>query len=444
MPREVKTLLFSTLYPSSARPLHGVFVETRLRELLRRGGVQSKVVAPVPWFWSSDPRHGAYADLARTPQREQRNGIDVRYPRFVRLPKVGMSSAPFFLALGARSALARVQQEGFDFDVIDAHYYYPDGVAAALLALWFDKPLVVTARGSDVNLIPEHRLPRLLIRWAARQARASIGVSAALVERLRQLGTEADRLHVMRNGVDLERFVLLDAQRMRSELGIVGGPVVLTVGNLHEHKGQRLVVQAFAELRRTRPDARLCIVGEGPDRTVLMQLAAQHGVAQATTLVGAVPNTELARWYSAADVLVLASSREGWPNVLLEAMACGTPVVASNVGGVPEIVQRAVAGRVVAERSAAAFAAAMVQVLDSRSPGDPQAHERSRQQVRQYAQGFSWDATSQDQLRLFHSLLGSGANNGTGSGTGSGTSSGTSSGSGSGSGNGPSTTVGGA
>jgi len=177
---------------------------------------------------------------------------------------------------------------------------------------------------------------------------------------------------------------------------------------------------------------------------VLMQLAAQHGVAQATTLVGAVPNTELARWYSAADVLVLASSREGWPNVLLEAMACGTPVVASNVGGVPEIVQRAVAGRVVAERSASAFAAAMAQVLDSRSPGDPQAHERSRQQVRQYAQGFSWDATSQDQLRLFHYLLGSGANNGTGSGTGSGTSSGTSSGSGSGSGNGPSTTVGGA
>jgi teichuronic acid biosynthesis glycosyltransferase TuaC len=223
MDRDVRTLLFSTLYPSSARPLHGVFVETRLRELLQRGGVQTRVVAPVPWFWSTDERHGAYAAMARTPRHEQRHGIEVYHPRFVRLPKIGMSSAPFMLALGARSTLARLQREGFDFDVIDAHYYYPDGVAAALLALWFNKPLVVTARGTDVNLIPEYRVPRLLIQWASRRASASIGVSAALVERLRELG--ASRLHVMRNGVDLQRFQPLGRERMRSELKLDGSPL---------------------------------------------------------------------------------------------------------------------------------------------------------------------------------------------------------------------------
>jgi hypothetical protein len=163
--KPLRVLLFSTLYPSSARPLHGIFVETRLRELLRHGQdqdrpMQARVVAPVPWYWSTDASHGKYAAMVNTPLRETRNGIDVRHPRFFTLPKIGMYTAPLMLALGARQALSDIRREGFDFDLIDAHYYYPDGVAAALLAHWFGKPLVVTARGSDVNLIPNHTVPR--------------------------------------------------------------------------------------------------------------------------------------------------------------------------------------------------------------------------------------------------------------------------------------------
>ena len=249
MSRDVRTLLFSTLYPSSARPLHGIFVETRLRELLRGGGVQTRVVAPVPWFWSRHERHGRFAAMARTPERETHNGIDVRHPRFLVVPKVGMTLAPFLVALGARRALADIQRQGFDFDVIDAHYFYPDGVAAAMLACWFDKPLVVTARGTDVNLIPNYRLPRLLIQWAARRANASIGVSAALVERLRQLHVDPSRLHEIRNGVDADRFRPVSMTEARAELGIGGSPVVLTVGNLQEHKGQRIVCRRLREAR---------------------------------------------------------------------------------------------------------------------------------------------------------------------------------------------------
>ena len=395
MPRPVRTLLFSTLYPSSARPLHGIFVETRLRELLRQPGVQARVVAPVPWFWSTDARHGKHAVMARTPARETRNGIDVRHPRYLTIPKVGMTAAPLLLALGARSAVAAVQREGFEFDVIDAHYYYPDGVAAALLARWFHKPLVITARGTDVNLIPNYTLPRLWIQWAAQQASASIGVSAALVDRMRNLALAGDRLHVMRNGVDPERFAPQPQQAMRAELGLTGAPVVLTVGNLHQHKGQRLVLEAFAMLRASHPQARLVIVGDGPDRAVLTRRAEALGLTDAVTLAGTVPNTDLARWYSAADVLVLASSREGWPNVLLEGMACGTPVVASAVGGIPEVVQSPEVGRLVAERTGPAFARAMMDLL---------AAKPDRERVRAYAKGFSWDHTSNDQLALFTAL----------------------------------------
>ena len=399
----MRTLLFSTLYPSSARPLHGVFVETRLRELLSKCNISTKVVAPVPWFPSAHARHGKYAAMAATPQRETHNGIDVLHPRYVVIPKVGMNVTPFTLALAARSALKQLLDEGFDFDLIDAHYYYPDGVAAALLGVWFNKPVTITARGTDVNLIPEYLIPRTLVRWASSRAQASIGVSAALVERMRSLGMRADRLHVMRNGVDLNRFQIRPQAEARRDLAIAHGPVLLTVGNLHEHKGQRLAVEALALVRRQHPQAQLYVVGAGPDRDLLSHQAAESGLASAVHLVGAVPNAELSSWYGAADVLLLASSREGWPNVLLESMACGTPVVATRVGGVPEIVQLPLVGRVVEERTAAALSQAVLELLEQ-----GRLTENHRSAVRQYAQGFSWDRTSEDQIKLFNALTRSG------------------------------------
>ena len=393
----IRSLLFSTLYPSAQRPLHGIFVETRLRELLKTGEVQATVVAPVPWFPWTGARWGDYARFAQTPLRESRHGVEVLHPRYLLPPKVGMTPAPLLLALGALGAVRRLQSAGRDFDLIDAHYYYPDGVAAALLGRWLGKPVVVTARGSDVNMISRYALPRRQLQWAARLAGASVGVSAALVERMRALGFDGNRLHVMRNGVDLQQFQALPPAAMRQQLGLAGSPLLLSVGNLHEHKGHGLAIEALARLR-TDPawaGAQLLVVGAGPDAARFEALACSIGVAEAVRWVGQVPNAELQQWYSAADVLVLASSREGWPNVLLEAMACGTPVVASDVGGVREIVQGAVAGRVVAQRTPEAFALALADLLASPPP---------RVAVRDYAARFGWDSTSQDQLRLFRQL----------------------------------------
>ena len=396
MTRPVRTLLFSTLYPSSMRPGHGIFVETRLRELLKSGKVETRVVAPVPWFYSTDPRHGERARMAATPARETRLGIDVLHPRYPVIPKVGMSLAPVLLALASVGTLRRVIAEGFDFDVIDAHYYYPDGVAAAWLGRHFGKPVTVTARGTDVNLIADYRWPRKMLQWAGRHVDASIGVSAALVERMRAMAFDPGRLHVMRNGVDLDRFRPLDGPAMRRALAVTGSPVLLAVGNLHEYKGQYLAIQALALLRRgPHPQARLMVVGDGPDRKLLQRLAAELGLADAVQFAGVVPNAELARWYSAADVLLLCSSREGWPNVLLESMACGTPVVASDVGGVAEIVQSASAGRRVGLRTAEAFADAVCALLVGGV---------DRAAVRGCAEQFSWERTSQDQLELFGKL----------------------------------------
>jgi glycosyltransferase involved in cell wall biosynthesis len=394
--RKLKVLTFSTLFPSSIKPSHGIFVETRLRELLKSGQVESRVIAPVPWFPSTNPRWGEYAKLAAVPAREQRNGIDVRHPRYLLLPKVGMTSAPLTLALGARAAVQELIAEGFDFDLIDAHYYYPDGVAAALLAKWFNKPLTITARGTDLNLIPQYALPRRMIGWAAERASGSIGVCAALMDVLRGWGHDPARLHVMRNGVDLERFRPLPQAAMRAELGLEGAPLLLSVGHLIERKGHGVAIEALAALKQRHSGARLVVIGEGEQRAALIALADRLGVGAEVRFTGALPNTELLKWYSAADLLLLCSSREGWANVLLEAMACGTPVVASDIWGTPEVVARPEAGRLVAERNGAAFAAAITGLL---------AAGTDRAAVRGYAEGFSWQATTDGQLALFRRIV---------------------------------------
>lgn len=396
MTRRIRTLLFSTLYPSSARPVHGIFVETRLRELLRSGEVETKVVAPVPWFWSTDARWGDYAAMARTPAREQRNGVDVLHPRYPLIPKLGMTTAPLVLALAAAPALRRLQREGFDFDLIDAHYYYPDGVAAALLASWFGKPFTVTARGTDLNLIPNYALPRAMTRWAAGRADASIGVCAALVDVLRGWDIDPARLHVMRNGVDLLRFSPLPQPQMRAELKLDGAPLLLSVGHLIERKGHHVAIDAMPAILAQRPGARLVIIGEGEQRDRLQAQVASLGLGQQVRLAGAVPNEQMSRWYSAADALILASSREGWANVLLEAMACGTPVVATRIWGTPEVVTAESGGLLVDRRDGPALAAAVLAL--AAAPPD-------RARVRGYAEGFSWAQTTQAQLELFRRLV---------------------------------------
>ncbi len=393
MKRPLRTLLFSTLYPSSARPVHGIFVETRLRELLQTGQVQTRVVAPVPWFPLQGVRWGDYGRYAATPRHEVRHGVEVAHPRYFLPPKVGMNLAPYTLAAGAWPTVQRIRAQGFDFDLIDAHYYYPDGVAAAIIARRLGKPLVVTARGTDLSLIPQYRRPRELILRTAAQAAASIGVCQALMDSLAALGAAPAKLHVLRNGVDLQRFRPEPQAAARARLGLAAeGRWLVSVGHLVERKGHDITLRALAGL----PGVQLALLGQGPDRAALQALAQQLGVTDRVRFVGQVPNEDLRWWYSAADASVLASSREGWANVLLESMACGTPVAGSKIWGTPEVVARPEAGVLFDPRTPEALGAALARLLQALP---------ARERVRAYAEGFSWQATTAGQLQLFDRVL---------------------------------------
>lgn len=391
--RKIRTLLFSSLYPSSVRVGYGIFVETRLRELLTSNMVETRVVSPVPWFFSAHPRFGDYARMASIPLRETFHGVDVQHPRYFLPPKVGMNMAPFTLAAGAAPAIRRLLDEGFDFDVIDAHYYYPDGVAAALLAWHFNKPFTVTARGSDINLIAKYWIPRTLMQWTSKRASASIGVSQALTRAMAELDMPTERLITMPNGVDLRRFHLVPLHEARTTLGWPQGPTLISVGNLVENKGHHIVIEALVNL----PEFRLVIAGEGPELAALQSLSQRLNVSSRTQFLGHVDQATLTSCYCAADILVLASSREGWPNVLLESMACGTPVVATRVGGIAEIVTSGSVGRLMAGRTVA-DAVASINALWHQLP--------DRASVRSHAQGCSWQSTTAAQIDLFRRLAG--------------------------------------
>jgi glycosyltransferase involved in cell wall biosynthesis len=391
--RPIRLITFSTLYPNAAQPTHGVFVENRLRHLVASGAVVSRVVAPVPWFPSTSPRFGVYADYARVPAWEERHGLTLSHPRYPLIPKIGMNMTPYLLALGAFPAVrAAIRAQG-GADIIDAHYLYPDGVAATIIGRLLGLPVVMTARGTDVNLIPKYPVPRRLIQRACARAAGLITVSAALRDALTEMEIPPEKITVLRNGVDLDLFRPLDRQATRRRMGLEG-PVLISVGHLIERKGHHLIVEAMPDL----PGFTLLIAGEGPERGHLERQIGRLGVGDRVRLLGARPHAELPELYGAADALILASSREGWANVLLEAMACGTPAIATPIWGNPEIVARPEAGILMTERSARGVVYAVRTLFDpKRIP--------TREATRTYAQPFSWDATTEGQIELFRKIM---------------------------------------
>ncbi len=386
---KISILTLSTLFPNSLQPSHGIFVETRLRRLVADGKVTARVLAPVPW---APPAGAEMRKLRAIPDFERRNDLDVDHPRYVVIPKIGMNLTPHLLYRAMRKRLRKMLDAGLKIDLIDAHYFYPDGVAATWLGAEFDLPVVITARGTDINLIPQYARPRRLILEAAQNAAAMITVCQALKDELIALGAQASKVTVLRNGVDLEKFHVKDRAALRTQFG-VSGLVLASVGLLIERKGHHLIIEALQQV----PDATLLLAGSGPDRQKLEDLAAGLGVKDRVRFLGSVDQKTLCDVYNCADISILASSREGWANVLLESMACGTPVLGSAVWGTPEVIAAPQAGLLLKNRDAESIVAGIRQLRGAMP---------DRAATRRYAERFDWQSTTDGQVAIFRSILG--------------------------------------
>ena len=387
----VRALILTSLYPSIARPRHGIFVETRMNRLVATGSVTANVVAPVPWFPFTQAQFGKYADLAKTPTNETRRGLPVAYPRYFMVPKVGLRWQAKSMAFAVLRHLRRTVSNGALPDLIDGQYLYPDGVATAIVAATLGRPYVLTARGSDVNILAEHPTVQSAILRAIEGAAITITVSSALRDALLHLGCDASRIVCLRNGVDLELFKPIDRLAARQRLGINAKYAIASVGNLVAEKRHALAINALTHLS----DTIYLIVGDGSEREELKRLAIARSVRDRVVFLPNRSQRELVDIYSAVDLLVLPSSREGWPNVMLEALACGTPVVASDVGGVREMLTSNVAGIAVASSDAADFAAAIKMMLHALP---------DRSQVRRHAELFGWDSIVSAQADIYRRM----------------------------------------
>jgi glycosyltransferase involved in cell wall biosynthesis len=390
----MKLLTLTSLFPGSAAPRHGVFVRERMADYRTRYGAEIEVVAPVPYYprWLPGRR---YAHFARTPREEEWGGFRVRHPRYLMIPKIGVPLQGLLYHSGVKDTVRRRLHE-FRFDLIDAHYAYPDGFAAALLKQRLRVPLALTVRGTDVNLMPGYRSLRGQVRFALQSADAVIAVSKALAELAVQAGADPGRVVTLRNGVDPELFRPLDQDRCRRELELEPGRRVLaSVGFLIPRKAQDVILRAlsgFPEPERPM----LLLAGDGPEEGRLRRLAGELGLSDQVRFLGGVEHGALAAIYSAADLSVLVSSREGWPNVLLESMACGTPVIASAVHGSVEVVANERVGLLLRERTPEALRAAI-------RAGFAQGFDR--REVRSHAEGMGWERTSAGLHEVFSRLV---------------------------------------
>jgi len=391
----MNVLVFTTLYPNNVWPEQGVFIKERMSQFALLQGCDVKVVAPVPYF--PDLKVNWRWRFSQVARMEMRDGIEVCHPRYVMMPKLGMTLYGVMMFLSVLATVKRIQKK-FDFDIIDAHWVYPDGLAAVLLGRFFKKPVVVSARGSDINLYGQFPLIRRLLRYTLHKTDRVIAVSRALKMAMVRLGIPDSKISVIPNGVDTKKFYPLSRKEAREKLGVPGdAKVILSVGHLTPGKGFDVVMRAIALLLEESPqeNLQLIIVGDGPFRKALEKTGSILNLGRNVSFRGNVSHEELFLLYSAADLFCLASEMEGCPNVILESLACGTPVVATAVGGIPEIIQSDEFG-LLAERNETKIAGAIQAALRK--------SWQSRDLI-QFAKQHSWEQTAWAVRHVFESVL---------------------------------------
>jgi len=390
--RPVRILSLSCVYPNPGEPGLGVFVRSRLQHLAALA--ELKIIAPVALLdYGSMPER--FTAVRGVPRRRWDGDIEVFHPRWIYTPFWGSVPCLFLRLL---PVLLRIRK-CFPFQVLDAHFGYPEGVVACLLTRIVQLPFTVTLRGSE-TMHAKYSSRRLLMRWSLRRAGRVIAVSERLRDFAISLGVDACRVTTIPNGIDGAMFSMRSKSECRKNFGIPQeARAVLSAGLLIERKGHHHVIRALRALRHQGVNAELWIVGssgredrfERSIRTIVSDLQLS-GVVH---FLGHVRQETLAELMSAVDILCLASNREGWPNVVHEALACGTPVVATNVGAIPALIQSEEYGLIVPVDDQIALLEALMTALRK---------TWNRELISAWGRSRTWVAVAAEVLRVFERL----------------------------------------
>lgn len=399
----MKILVISSMFPNNVQPTFGIFVKQRLLRLAKH--CELKVVCPIPYC----PLVGVlqrYDYRAKIKRKLSFDGLEVHYPRFFSIPMILKPLDGIFYFLSLLLFCMQIRKK-FDFDIIDAHLAYPDGFAAVLLGKLLGKPVTVTLRGHDIFELPKYPVRKKQVVYALKQADLVFSVAAALGQGAIELGIPADKIKLASNGVDINQFRPIDKRSAREELGLPQDKkIILSVGHLVVRKGFQHIIRAISLLAEQGRgaggggDLQLVIVGaagiEGDYKSQLDELIKQLGLIDAVYFAGGKPYDELYKWYSAADIFCLASSKEGWANVLLEALACGRPIVATNIWGTAEVITSSDLGLLVEADNPSALATALDCALQKKWDTNI---------MLEYAKRHSWEKTAEGIYKEWQKLL---------------------------------------
>ena len=373
----LRVLTLSTLFPDATRPVFGPFVERQTLGLAAHPDVDLRVMAPIG-IPPLGQFHARYRNLARLPDVETWKGLTVYRPRFQHIPGVGGRWDASALARSLHRPLADIRQQ-FPFDVIDAQFFWPDGPAAIALGHAFGVPVSIKARGADIHFWGRNPATCKQVIAAGRAADGMLAVSAALKADMVALGMPEERITVHYTGIDKTMFAVRDRSTAKAALAIRGS-LIVSVGALIARKGQAFLIDAMPML----PDTILVLIGRGENEAALRAKTQALGVANRVRFMGALPQSLIADWLAAADVMALPTASEGLANAWVEALASGTPIVTCDVGGARELIERPEAGRLV-ERDAKHIATAIRDLLANPPPRDAVAKTVDR---------FSWEANT--------------------------------------------------
>ena len=336
----MKVLIITNAFPNSAEQTRGIFTYQIAKALQEKCEVE--VIAPLPWV-PPLPDNVAIARYSHVnvPLKEIIGDITVHHPRYLVIPKIlGFMHAAFMYFPLLKLVRKLVQRD--IIDLINAHWVFPDGVAATWVGTKLCKPVVLTALGCDINLYTTMALRRFQIIKALKRADYITAVSNGIKDKIVSLNILPRKIRVVPNGIDPDLFSINNKRDARMKLGIpVDLPIILTVGNQDEAKGTKFLIEALKIMReRIAVLPLLILIGDGQLGTPLVSLAQRLGMTENVLFLGRKPHREIPLWMNAADAFCLPSLREGHPNAVIEALACGIPVVASDVGGIPEIINR--------------------------------------------------------------------------------------------------------
>jgi glycosyltransferase involved in cell wall biosynthesis len=393
----MKVLVLSHMYPYVLEPTFALFVHDQVKELAMRCEVV--VISPTPLSPPIVRRLKArWARYASKPSKARFEGIEVCYPRYINIPgERGFPLSAFFYGWAIKGLVVRLKNT-FDFDLVHAHAICPDGFAAAQIGRQVGVPVVCTVHGSDVNVYPHRtRLTRLVTRKAIRSVDVIVTVSAALKEKTLALETPKREIRIIPNGVDLRKFAPVDRQSARAELGLPqDGKILVYASRLDEAKGLSYLLEALKRVLSHESQCLLVLVGDGPYRARLKQEIAELGLEDNVFLAGLRPHDEIPRWMGACDLVVQPSLNEGSPLPVYEALACGRPMIASKVGGVPELIIGDDYGLLVPPANPEALGEALLRGLRK---------EWDTERIRSHSEKYTWGHVADQLLSLYKGVL---------------------------------------